>query len=458
MSYLKLIDPFDHDYPKKKGEVIEDRFAVCCKFNRRGSMLAVGTNEGQTLIYDFETKGIARILDGHIHPVRALSWSRNSRKILTAAGESSSVLLLWALKEGVILIRLRYPVPITSASLHPRDPRNCIVCFDWNRASERTSREPEIIDLNTKHLTTMLLQEDDSVPFSNIANPVSKKIIISCPQVAYRRPWKKGGKGRRPTQPKKDVNVIADWIAKGKQIIAGSSRGTITCYDFYPSLKIKKTKKVSNNAQIKSICESPCGNYLITNSSDRILRVLNMSTFASLQAFQDRVEKTQWNKCTIDYSGEYILADSGKSHNMLNIYERHSGQLIKILEDNQGSIVDLQPHPTRAIAVSCTSTGALVIWEKEIREKWKAFDSDFVELEGNVYATPEDEAELESKLLNKKEEQKICREPMDITTIDNVPLEVSEDEEEPPWDPMDSLASEFINFPLEPIDDSINHG
>merc|ERR1719195_1976693 len=124
----------------------------------------------------------------------------------------------------------------------------------------------------------------------------------------------------------------------------------VSVYSF-PQLKLIKSKKVvTNNAAIKSIEESSCG-----------LRVLDSQTLATKQAFQDRVEKTQWNCCAFDRTGEYILCDYGKSHNCLNIYERHSGQLINILEP-ASSLLTLVTHPTRSLCVSCTTTGQLEVW------------------------------------------------------------------------------------------------
>ena len=46
--------------------------ALTCAFNRRGTLLAVGCNDGRIAIWDFMTRGIARMLNGHIHPITSL--------------------------------------------------------------------------------------------------------------------------------------------------------------------------------------------------------------------------------------------------------------------------------------------------------------------------------------------------------------------------------------------------
>ena len=46
--------------------------AVTCAFNKRGSLLAVGCNDGRIVIWDFLTRGIAKWISAHVHPVCSL--------------------------------------------------------------------------------------------------------------------------------------------------------------------------------------------------------------------------------------------------------------------------------------------------------------------------------------------------------------------------------------------------
>ena len=46
--------------------------AVTASFNRRGSLLAVGCNDGRIVIWDFLTRGIAKIISAHVHPVTSV--------------------------------------------------------------------------------------------------------------------------------------------------------------------------------------------------------------------------------------------------------------------------------------------------------------------------------------------------------------------------------------------------
>lgn len=53
-----------------------------------GSLLAVGCNDGRVIIWDFDTRGVARILIGHVETISSVSWSRNGRRLLSASGVS----------------------------------------------------------------------------------------------------------------------------------------------------------------------------------------------------------------------------------------------------------------------------------------------------------------------------------------------------------------------------------
>ena len=45
------------------------------RFNRWGSLLAVGCNDGRVCIFDFITRQMAKVLSGHVQPVTSLRSS-----------------------------------------------------------------------------------------------------------------------------------------------------------------------------------------------------------------------------------------------------------------------------------------------------------------------------------------------------------------------------------------------
>ena len=48
--------------------------ALTCAFNRTGSLLAVGCNDGRLVVWDFLTRGIAKVYSAHVHPVCSVRY------------------------------------------------------------------------------------------------------------------------------------------------------------------------------------------------------------------------------------------------------------------------------------------------------------------------------------------------------------------------------------------------
>ncbi len=124
---LELLRTFDHSYPEHNEGILDSGSeAVVCQFNRRGTLLAVGCNDGRIAVWDFMTRGIARQLSGHIHPITSLSWTRSGRKLLSAASDWN--VILWDVYTGEPELRMRFPSPVSKVQYHPRDRHVMMVC------------------------------------------------------------------------------------------------------------------------------------------------------------------------------------------------------------------------------------------------------------------------------------------------------------------------------------------
>uniref|UniRef100_H3AYS0 RB binding protein 5, histone lysine methyltransferase complex subunit n=1 Tax=Latimeria chalumnae TaxID=7897 RepID=H3AYS0_LATCH len=70
---LELLESFGQNYPEEADGTLDCiSMALTCTFNRWGTLLAVGCNDGRIVIWDFLTRGIAKIISAHIHPVCSL--------------------------------------------------------------------------------------------------------------------------------------------------------------------------------------------------------------------------------------------------------------------------------------------------------------------------------------------------------------------------------------------------
>lgn len=117
---LELLESFGQNYPEEADGTLDCiSAALTCTFHRWGTLLAVGSNDGPIVIWDFLTRGIAKIISAHIHPVCSLCWSRDGHKLVSAS--TDNIVSQWDVLSGDCDQRFRFPSPILKVQYHPRD-------------------------------------------------------------------------------------------------------------------------------------------------------------------------------------------------------------------------------------------------------------------------------------------------------------------------------------------------
>ena len=112
---LELLESFGQNYPEEFDGTLDCiSRAVTCMFNRKGTLLAVGCNDGRVVIWDFLTRGIAKIISAHVHPVCSVSWSRDGRRLVSACTDNT--VTVWDVLSGECEHRYRFPSPILKVS------------------------------------------------------------------------------------------------------------------------------------------------------------------------------------------------------------------------------------------------------------------------------------------------------------------------------------------------------
>ncbi|CAB1315332.1 unnamed protein product, partial [Coregonus sp. 'balchen'] len=198
--------------------------ALTCIFNRWGTLLAVGCNDGRIVIWDFLTRGIAKIISAHIHPVCSLCWSRDGHKLVSAS--TDNIVSLWDVLTGDCDQRFRFPSPILKLQYHPRDLDKVLVC-------------------PMKSAPVLLTLSD------------SKHVVL-------------------PVDDDSDLNVVAAFDRRGEYIYTGNAKGKILVLntdtqDLMASFRV--TTGTSNTTAIKSIEFARKGSCFLINTADRIIRV-----------------------------------------------------------------------------------------------------------------------------------------------------------------------------------------
>ncbi|CAI8043118.1 Retinoblastoma-binding protein 5 [Geodia barretti] len=203
---LELLQTVDQSYPEHNDGILDSGSeALTCAFNRRGTLLAVGCNDGRIAIWDFMTRSIARMCNSHIHPITSLSWSRSGRKLLSSSTDWN--VMLWDVATGDMDLRLRFPSPILHTQFHPRDKSVFLVC-----------------------------------PMKNVP-------------LVVRRTGEEYTHTPLPTDGESEINIVASFDRRGERIVTGSSKGKILIIDSC-TLDVLKSFKVYSGASTATAIKS----------------------------------------------------------------------------------------------------------------------------------------------------------------------------------------------------------
>ncbi|XP_067678158.1 retinoblastoma-binding protein 5 homolog isoform X1 [Haliotis asinina] len=389
---LDLLETFGQNYPEDFDGALDCvSIAVTCSFNRQGTLLAVGCNDGRIVIWDFLTRGIAKVINAHVHPVCSISYNRNGRKLLSAATDNT--VSVWNVLTGECDRVFRFPSPVLKVQFHPRNSDQFLVC-------------------PLKHAAVLMTVEG------------SHELI--------------------PLDEDSDLNIVASFDRRGKFIYTGNAKGRILVFTA-GKLELQASFRVTtgtlNTTAIKSIEFARRGECFLVNSADRIIRVYESGEVLAcgkdgepepIQKLQDLVNKTLWKKCCFSGDGEYIVAGSARQHS-LYIWEKGVGNLVKILHGTKGELLlDVVWHPVRPIIASISS-GLVSIWAQNQVENWSAFAPDFKELDENVeYEEHESEFDIDDEDKEKEEAKGPDAEDteVDVTTVEAIQAFVSSDEDD----------------------------
>ncbi|KAG5016501.1 hypothetical protein JHK82_022156 [Glycine max] len=436
------------DFPEVIEEYLEHGCMKCIAFNRRGTLLAAGCNNGSCVIWDFETRGIAKELRDNecSSPITSVCWSKCGHRILVSAADKS--LLLWDVMSGKRITRIVLQQTPLQARLHPGSskPSLCLAC--------PLSCPPMIVDLNTGNTTSLkvsILEISNNGPTPTSRNKCADGITSFSPTAAC-------------------------FSKYGNLVYVGNSKGEILVINYVDG-EVRAMVPIPGGSVVKNIVFSRNGQYLLTNSNDRIIRIYenllplkeevrtldelngnlnDLNDVEKLKAvgskcltlfreFQDSITKVHWKAPCFSGDGEWVVGGSAnKGEHKIYVWDR-VGHLVKILEGPKEALIDLAWHPVRPIVVSVSLNGIVYIWAKDYTENWSAFAPDFKELEENEeYVEREDEFDLIPETEKVKGSDVNEDDEIDIVTV----------EKDPAFSDSDMSEEELCFLPATPSCDA----
>lgn len=437
---LSLQDPFAvaKEYPETLTHTLQYGHSVVIQFNYKGDYLASGLSDGSIVIYDLMSNGgIVAHLEkgGHTRPVSSISWSSCGRYLLTSSQDWCCN--LWdlnrvnrdddhELEAGPIIRRVKFDGPIWLAMLHPKNH------FLFTASLYEDS--PVFVDLSIEsnikvHLLSTvplpLQQAEENEEQSNQAGDSDDE------------------KASRKKKKDKHMTLVTTFTpGDGSYIFTGTSKGWLNIIST-DTLQLVHSIKIANS-NIKNLVISPNGRKLAINSSDRIIRQINLPDMINItdpnnwefeveHKYQDVVNRLQWNLVTFNHNAEFLIASTfGQSSQDLYMWETSLGSLIKILEGSNEELIDVKWNYHRCTVGSTgLDSGSIYLWLIQFPQKWSALAPDFVEIEENIdYEEKEDEFDyINEDILNKRrmEEEDLIVDIITQETVDARGFDVAQD-------------------------------
>jgi COMPASS component SWD1 len=381
--------------------------------------------DGAVVIFDTETNGVARKLNGHIRQVQSLCWSQNDRYLLSASLDWKAI--LWDLQTGERIRMVRFEAPIFIAELHPTNHFLFAVAL--------FEEQPMLVDITD-------------------ADPI-KTTLPSAPKRSQEE--REAADEKQVAKDAKQTTTVIKFSFSGDRIFAGTNKGWINVIDT-ETCQILASTQITRSIVI-SIRLTSHKRSMVVNSSDRVIRTFTIPDIDAADynfddfhleeehKFQDQVTRSSWNHVCWSNHGEYVTASTFMDHSIY-VWERVEASLVTILQNpDEVSVVEWHPHKPCLAAIGLDE-GRIYIWSVKTPQRWSALAPDFVEVDENEeYVEQEDEfdipppEELHKRRLNLEDEK------VDVLTHDEI--------KSSQFQPGDFIMPVILNMDISDSEDDV---
>ena len=351
------------------------------------------------MIWDFDTRSVAREFvptapmpggddgttddDPHGVAILSVAWSRDGRKVVSAAADGAIV--VWDVAESDDVFRATFDAPLHRVAFDPTNASVALVCPSHDG--------PMTFVLGRGRKKTYLPQMPGGVEAASLVCRIPGRGLDE--NAASRAP------------------AYAIYSKSARHVFVANNRGVITVVET-ATMDIVQALKVPDATVVKRIELSKDGLKLLVTSNARALNSYDVAepdasspskgqmshTAGVLRAsttYLNATHRSQWAAAAYTSDGAYVVGASAGSSHELHVWETNSGALVRILQggaDTKG-ITQIAPHPLRSLVVAVGANGTLYVWSKSYVENWSAFDPEFHEVKENeVYVEREDEFDL----------------------------------------------------------------
>lgn len=394
----RLLDTSDLvGLPEKVEEILEYGQSRCIAYNPIGTLLASGCQNGEVVIWDNCTRGVARILEGHRAPVIFVGWSCSGREIVSVAADGQ--VIQWDVLSGsqtaVVHLGCQPGEEVCHACLDP--------CNDSQLLVSCLQGQARFLDLRTKEQTLLpaLVLKSDRVAAHALLNPpgvVQLAVLSSCGRLVFGVTRGAMAVYRRTDLALLDLIALQNCQAVLSMFHSqGAARESWLLVVTQEAVRAYRVVEEAHLAEAHALRDLE-GHRKPPKPGTSLLRGASGPLLQHKRQYAGQSEKKSWSCATISADMEHVAAGKSSQH-VIQLWEQEHGLSEAVLESGGGGggVVTMAWNPIPMPLQLCTvdASGRIRIWAKVQRENWTCFAPDFEELEENrEYVEREDEFDL----------------------------------------------------------------
>ncbi|KAI7902474.1 WD40-repeat-containing domain protein [Cokeromyces recurvatus] len=148
----------------------------------------------------------------------------------------------------------------------------------------------------------------------------------------------------------------------GQTVISGHLDNNIRLWDARTGVGIKELTGI-HNGQITSVSMSYNNNYLLTNSRDNTLKIIDIRMYETVKSFHADTYRNglNWSRSTFSPDGNYVTA--GSADGCLHIWNSRTGKLEKSIKEHSSAICGVSWSPDGDHLYSAEKNKMVCIWD-----------------------------------------------------------------------------------------------
>jgi WD40 repeat protein len=306
-------------------------------FTPDGRYTLSGSSDKSLRLWDLSTGRCLRTFTGHLGNVYSVALSSDGRHVLS--GSSDQTLKLWALPtvDSAQAAPLHYAMVVTAEEALERERSRDLYISSARKALE-IGKIAEALNI---------LKQARAVPGFE-KHPESLDLQAKAGVKARVKSYTGGWLQRTFKGHTSWVNSVA-FSPDGRHILSGSSDRTLRLWELSTGRCLRTFE--GHTGQVKSVSLSPDGRYALSGSSDNTLKLWDLSTGVCLRTFEGHTGGV--TSVALSPDGRHAL--SGSIDGMLRLWDVSAGRCLRTFTGHEDFVYSVAFFPDGCDALSGSS-------------------------------------------------------------------------------------------------------